>query len=67
MSSGTVAIVENQLESLLRKQLTSQFFKTGDGLVREVGKELRSQVKLETVDEPREGCKGFRTNCIRRN
>ena len=64
MSSGTVSIVKNQLECLLRKQLTSQFFKTGDGLVREVGKQLRSHVKLETVEESREGCRGFRTNCL---
>ncbi|CAF0912820.1 unnamed protein product [Brachionus calyciflorus] len=46
--AGSVMVVKNILEDLIGKCLKSQYFKTGDGLAREVGRNIRMPVKFET-------------------
>ncbi|CAF1001753.1 unnamed protein product [Brachionus calyciflorus] len=55
---GSVMVVKNILEDLIRKCFASQYFKTGDGLAREVGRNIRMPVKFETGEQTRDGCKG---------
>ncbi|CAF0943535.1 unnamed protein product [Brachionus calyciflorus] len=55
--------VKNILEDLIRKCFASQYFKTGDGLAQEVGRNIRMPVKFETGEQTRDGCKGFSAVC----
>ena len=58
-----VMVVKNLVEELFNKSLKSLYFKTGDGLAREVGRHIKMPVKFETVENVRDGCKGFLTVC----
>ncbi|CAF0853998.1 unnamed protein product [Brachionus calyciflorus] len=61
--AGSVMVVKNILEDLIGKCLNSQYFKTGHGLTREVGRNIRMPIKFETGEQIRDGCKGFSAAC----
>ncbi|CAF0932210.1 unnamed protein product [Brachionus calyciflorus] len=61
--AGSVMVVKKILEYLISKCLKSQYFKTGDGLAREVGRNIRMPVKFETGEQIRDCCKGFSAAC----
>ena len=44
-------VVKNILEDLIGKCLKSQYFKTGDGLAKEVGRNNRMPIKFETGEK----------------